>query len=178
MLNIILIGFSFTGKSTVGKLVASRLGWDFIDLDQEIIKKTGRSIPAIFAGEGEKAFRAYESQVLKEILKKERQVLATGGGIVICEANRKLMRRSGLVVCLEARPETIYQRLLKDQRASASPEERPLLSDEDPLARITALKEQRRPFYEAAAVTIRTDDLNVEQVGSAIIAAWKEHAHP
>ncbi|MBI4331760.1 MAG: shikimate kinase [Chloroflexi bacterium] len=164
-----MIGFSFTGKSSVGKLVAERLGWSFVDLDREIVKTTGKAIPEIFSREGEKAFRAYESRVLKEVLRKEHQVVATGGGVVISEANRRLMKDSGLVVCLEARPETIYRRLLDDRERSASPEERPLLAGDDPLGRIAALKEARRPYYQVAHATVATDGLGIEEVASSVV---------
>lgn len=172
--NIILIGFSFTGKSTVGKVVAERLGWKFVDLDQEIAKKAGKTVPEIFAGEGEASFRLREGQSLKECLAKERQVVATGGGAVISEENRGLMNQSGLVVCLEARPETIHQRLLKDVKDSPSPEGRPLLSGDDPLARITALKEQRRRYYQIAHLTVNTDGISVSEVAASIIKKWED----
>ncbi len=172
--NIILIGFSFTGKSTVGKMVAERLGWKFVDLDQEIARKAGKTVPEIFAGEGEASFRLREGQSVKECLAKERQVVATGGGAVISEENRNLMKRSGLVVCLEARPETIYERLLKDVKESPSPEDRPLLAGNDPLARITAMKEQRRPFYQIAHLTVNTDGLSVTEVAASVIKGWED----
>lgn len=172
--NIILIGLSFTGKSTVGWLVARRLGWKFLDLDEEITRRTGKTIPEIFAHQGEKAFRSYESQALKEVLSEDENVIATGGGVIIAEENRRLMQASGLVVRLEATPETILKRLMKSQESSM-PEERPLLSGEDPLSRIMAMKEQRGAFYEIAHIVIDTDELSAPQVVDRVVAAWQSY---
>ncbi len=171
--NIILIGFSFTGKTVVARLVAECLGWKYVDLDDEIVKVAGKAIPEIFSQDGERAFRRLESQALKQTCKGEQQVVATGGGAVLSETNRRLMVQSGFLVCLEARPETIYHRLLKEGRESSNPVVRPLLSVNDPLARITALKEQRAEYYKIARWTINTDDLNIEQVATEVIRAWK-----
>ncbi|MFC1930420.1 shikimate kinase [Chloroflexota bacterium] len=170
--NIILTGFSFTGKSSVAKLAASRLGWKPVDLDREIIKKTGKTIPEIFADEGEEAFRVRESCALSKICKEEKQVIATGGGVVLSEKNRRLLKRSGLVIWLEARPETIYHRLLEESGYSSSSEVRPLLAGKDPLAKITTLKQSRQACYEDAHITIHTDSLDVKAVTERVTEAW------
>lgn len=172
--NIILIGFSFTGKSRVAWLVAERLGWKCVDLDDEIIGLAGKTIPEIFSQDGESAFRKLESQALRQTCKGEQQVIATGGGAVLLETNRRLIVKNGFVVCLEAQPVTIYQRLLKEDKESSNPVVRPLLSVKDPLARITALKTERAEYYRIAHRTISTDDLSVEKVADEVISAWKQ----
>lgn len=128
--NIYLTGFSGTGKSTVGALVAQRLGFRFVDLDTEIERQAGRSVPEIFKAEGEEAFRRYEAEALRRLGTEGNLVVATGGGVVLRPENRRLMAETGLVVCLEARPETITRRL-----ANLAPT-RPLLTGPDPAARI------------------------------------------
>ncbi len=170
--NIILIGFSTTGKSRVGRLLARRLGWDFVDTDDLIVERAGKSIPDIFADEGELHFRDLEREALEQACARERTVIATGGGAILERENRELMRERGWVVCLEARPETIYRRL-KQAEARGEPDVvRPLLACPDPLARIIRLKEIRQPYYALADCTIHTDDLTQEQVAEEILLAW------
>jgi shikimate kinase/3-dehydroquinate synthase len=164
--NLILTGFSTTGKSTVGQLVAARLGFPFRDLDHEIEQRAGCPITAIFARQGEAHFRELESSLLQEALAGERQVIATGGGAVLREANRAAMRRHGLVICLEAQPETIVARL------STQAGVRPLLADGDPLSRVRALKAERAAYYAEADWTIHTDLLTPEAVAAEVVRAW------
>ena len=168
--HIILIGFSTTGKSKVGQEVAKQLGWELVDTDEEIVKLAGKSIAQIFAQEGEEHFRQLERQVLAKACRKERAVIAAGGGAILDSQNRELMKRRGVVVCLEATPETIYQRLLKD--AEASGPLRPLLAVADPLQRIQQLKEYRQPYYAMADWTVHTDELSLEEVCQEVIRGW------
>ncbi|MCL0103736.1 shikimate kinase, partial [Dehalococcoidia bacterium] len=112
--NIFLIGFSYSGKSQAGRKVAERLGWDFTDTDDEIVAQAKKPIPEIFAEDGEERFRELESQVLMRVCPKKEMVIATGGGIILAAENRELMKKSGVVVCLQAEPDTIYNRLLID----------------------------------------------------------------
>ncbi|MDZ4247009.1 MAG: shikimate kinase, partial [Dehalococcoidia bacterium] len=137
-----------------------------------IVRASGKTITEIFTMDGEEVFRARESRVLSKTCKEEEQVIATGGGVVLSEKNRRLMKRSGMVICLEARPETIYHRLLDEVGNSSSPEVRPLLTGRDPLAKITALKHSRQAFYDEAHKTIRTDGLDVRAVTEKVIKAW------
>ena len=102
--NIFLTGFSGTGKSTVGREVARRLGWRYVDTDAEIVRAAGKSIDAIFRDDSEARFRELERRSLAEACRREMQVVSTGGGVVMDESNRRLMEAAGLVVCLEARP--------------------------------------------------------------------------
>lgn len=169
---IILIGFSTTGKSVVGQAVAARLGWQFVDIDDEIARRAGKSIPDIFALEGEAGFRQRERDVIRKTLRRDDIVVATGGGAVIDADNRDLFGRSGMVLCLEARPETIYNRLKKAIEESGDKAVRPLLEVEDPLARIREIKASRQPLYALADFTVHTDDLPVEQVINEAVRAW------
>jgi 3-dehydroquinate synthase len=167
---IILIGFSTTGKSRVGQEVAKRLGWDRVDTDDEIVQRAGKSIEQIFAQGGEEHFRQIERQVLIWACEKERVVISAGGGAVLDPRNRELMKASGFVVCLEAAPETIHQRLLSDVRNSQPL--RPLLNAPDHLQRIIDLKEQRRPYYAIADWTVHTDNLTLEEVCQEVLRGW------
>ncbi len=172
--NIVLIGFSTTGKSQVGWKLAQRLGWAFVDTDVWICGMAGKSIPEIFAEEGEAYFRELERQALDEALARSRTVIATGGGAVVDPANRELMARRSWVILLEARPETILQRLRAVDAGSAVPT-RPLLAGEDPLQRIVALKRQRQPLYERLADrTVHTDDRTPEEVLEAVLAHLRD----
>jgi len=164
--NIFLIGFSTTGKSVAGQLLAQRLGWAFVDTDLWVMGMADKPIPAIFAEEGENHFRALEREALAEAAACEHTVIATGGGAVIAPENRALMRHRGHVILLEATPETILQRLQAVQAA----EPRPLLTGPDPLRRITELKAQRQSYYLSLAdIVVTTDGLNVEAVVERLI---------
>ena len=162
--NIFLVGFSATGKSSVGRQLAHRLNLGYLDTDDEIVARTGRSIPDIFSEEGEEGFRAREREVLEEVCRKKGVVVSTGGGVVLDPANRTLMMRSGAVICLEAKPATIHQRLLRHASGRRHKSVRPLLAGHDPLKRIESLKEYRQPFYAMADWTVHTDDLTIQEV--------------
>ncbi|MDA8219758.1 MAG: 3-dehydroquinate synthase [Dehalococcoidales bacterium] len=166
--NLILIGFSGTGKSTIGRRVAERLGWRFVDLDASIAETIGKSVPEIFAVDGEPRFREIESARLREACAEEHAVIATGGGAVIAAANRRLMLERGFVVCLEAQPATLYARLQRQIAEDPAIAERPLLASEDPLARITALKERRQAFYAACHATVHVDSLSEEEAAEEV----------
>ena len=169
--NIILIGFSTTGKSVVGREVARQLGWELVDTDEEIVRLSGKSIAQIFAEDGEEYFRRMERQVLAKACKKEEKtVIVTGGGVILDPENRELMKKRGMIVCLEATPETIYQRLLKDTAASGPL--RPLLAVADPLQRIHQLKEYRQPYYAIADWTVHTDNLTLDEVFREVMRSW------
>ena len=165
--NVVLVGLSGTGKSMVGKEVARLLGWEFIDTDREIEKRSGKPIGRIFAEDGEPAFRIMEKQTLKMVCFGKERVVATGGGAVIDPGNRELMLGWGIVFWLDAKPETIFDRLIADSGNSIA--DRPLLSGPNPLERIIALKDARLGYYSAAHQRVPTDDLTVQQTAQEIV---------
>ena len=177
--NIFVTGFSGSGKTTVGRVVARRLGWRFVDNDEEIVREAGMSIEAIFADMGESHFRELERQCLTVLCQGDQQVVSTGGGIVTDEANRRLMERNGVIVFLEARPETIYERLVQQRSEGDGPVVRPMLTSPDPLARIRELKAERQAGYALAHWTVHTDQLSPEEVAQEVVRGWetlKRHA--
>ena len=169
--NIILVGFSGTGKTLVGQDVARTLGWEFVDMDSQIEHRAGKSVRRIFTEDGEQAFRLLEKKVLHEVCSGRSRVVSTGGGVVVDPGNRELMLTRGFVVCLDAQPETIYGRLVGND---ANPvEERPLLSGPDPLERIESLKAARQACYSEAHRMVPTDDLTVEETALEVVRAWR-----
>ncbi len=171
--NIAIIGFSATGKSVVAQRVAEHLNWTLIDTDDEIVKLSGKTIPEIFKQDGEDKFRQLERKVLSQACQKEQAVIATGGGAIIDPKNQKLLLDTSVVVCLEAKPETIHQRLLDDSLYSANHVVRPLLAGDNPLERIRQLKTTRQPYYAVADWTVHTDNLNLEEVSREVIKGWQ-----
>ena len=169
MKNIILTGFAGTGKTVVGREVAAMLGWVFVDTDDVLVRLAGKSVEAVFADDGEGAFRELESKALAEVCNDEKQVISTGGGMVIDPANQSLMRDSGFVVCLEASPETIIQRLFS--AASESETVRPLLQGDHPLGRAVELKAERAAAYAQAQWTVHTDNLGVQDIAREVVRA-------
>jgi 3-dehydroquinate synthase len=169
--NIFLVGFSGTGKTNVGLALSGLLGYEYLDTDLQIEADTGRSVTAIFAEDGEPAFRELERATLEKICERNFQVVATGGGIILSKENRTVMTANGYVVGLEARPETIYVRLLLDSAARQDAANRPLLKSDDPFNRISTLKAQRQPFYAEVDWTIHTDFLSPEEVAAEIVRA-------
>ena len=170
--NIILTGFSGTGKSKVAAEVARILGWQLVDTDEDIVSRRGKEVADIFADEGEAAFRRLEREALVRACAGDGKIVATGGGVLMDAENRRLLFESGLVVGLEARPETIYQRLSQQDRGR-SPEERPMLAGPDPLTRIRSLKAERQPFYSLAQWVVQTDSLSESQVAAEVVRAWQ-----
>ncbi len=164
---VILIGFSGTGKSAVARGVARRLGWEAVDTDDEVARLAGRSIPEIFNQDGEPHFRRLEREALAEACRRKRVVIATGGGAILDPQNRLLIRRTGVVVCLEANPGTIYRRL--PARDESPAETRPLLAMADPLERIVELKQSRQALYAIADWTVQTDHLTLVEVCQEVL---------
>lgn len=155
------------GKSTVGKALAKRLGRQFIDTDHEIEAVTGVKIPVIFEIEGESGFRRREHQVLEEVSGRSNLILGTGGGIVLNEDNRKLLKSRGHVVYLMASAEELYNRTRHDKG-------RPLLQTLNPKERLKELCDQRDPLYrEIAHTVIETGRQPVHVVVQTIIKALK-----
>jgi 3-dehydroquinate synthase/shikimate kinase/3-dehydroquinate synthase len=168
--NIYLTGFSGTGKTTVGREVAARLGWDYTDVDDEIVALSGRNIHDIFREDGEVKFRDIEHDALMSVTKVTGHVVATGGGVVVDERNRDLMNATGVIVCLEARADTIFQRISTPTQEAGVV--RPMLQGGNPLQQIIDLKATRQVAYAHADWTIQTDTLNHAEVADEVIHAW------
>jgi shikimate kinase/3-dehydroquinate synthase len=171
--NIVLIGFSATGKSIVGKKVAEYLRWDFIDTDDEIVKTSGKTISDIFKQDGENAFRQLERKAIEQTCAKENVVISTGGGAILNPENVKILQKTCVIICLEAKVETIYQRLQNNALYSSNPVVRPLLAGEKPLERIRELKNYRQPYYSIADWTVHTDSLTIEEVSWEVVRGWR-----
>lgn len=171
--NIILTGFSYTGKTKAGQEVAKKLGWKFFDIDEEIVRLSGKPVSEIFAQDGEDKFRELETRVLERICQGTKLVISTGGGAIMNALNHRLMMDSGVIVCLEAKPSTIYRRMLKDAKDPANKEVRPLLSGHEPLKRIEWLKQFRQPYYTQVDWTVHTDNLTLEEVADEVLLGWR-----
>jgi shikimate kinase len=164
---ITFIGYRATGKTTLAKLLAQKLGWDWIDADVEIERIAGKTIAQIFASDGEGAFRDLESQVIADLCRRDRLVLAAGGGAPMREENRRLMRQSGKVVWLRAQPKIILDRMSADP---TTPGRRPSLTDQNPLQEIVELLAQREPVYrQTAHLTIDTENRTPDQLADEIL---------
>ncbi|MDF2964562.1 MAG: shikimate kinase [Paenibacillus sp.] len=161
--NIVLVGFAGTGKSTVGKALSERLGWQLTDTDQRIEELKGTTITELFRTIGEPAFRTVESEVIERALQEEGRVVSTGGGAVLAEYNRSRMKENGFVVALTASKEIIIARVGKDQN-------RPLVQG-NVEEKVTALLESRKHAYDFADLTIDTSVLSVEEIVDKIVEA-------
>lgn len=166
---VVLIGFSGTGKSSVAGALAADRGWRTLDMDQEIETSQGRTIPQIFRDEGEPGFRAIERQAFVAALAQDRVVIATGGGVPVglnAWDAEHLGKPGTLVVALDAAPGSILSRLQKQsaQKQNDDEAERPMLAGNDPLGRITQLKQDRQASYDRAHVTLCVDNMTIPEV--------------
>jgi shikimate kinase len=168
-MNIILIGYRGSGKSSVGKLLALRLGWAFVDTDQQIIRRAGKSIAEIFAHAGEAGFRQLESAVVAEAAGTDHTIIAAGGGVVLRAENVAHLKQHGRLVWLQAAPEVLWRRIQADLKTAAS---RPNLTAAGGLEEIRRLLNLRAPLYAAAAdFTVDASSGTVEQLAERV-AAW------
>ncbi|MBI2856069.1 MAG: 3-dehydroquinate synthase [Chloroflexi bacterium] len=174
--NLILTGFSGTGKSHVGRLVAQLMGWDFVDTDEEIARRAGKPIADIFSQDGEAHFRQLEDEAITRACAMSHAVVSTGGGAIVDSANHRAMSTSGFIVCLEARPETILERLQGLGALSESQSIRPLLAGPDPLLQIQDIKARRQPHYALADWTVHTDNLAPAEVAQEVLRGWQRRA--
>lgn len=161
-MNIVLTGFMGTGKTAVGKLLASRLAWQFVDVDAEIEKLVGIKISDIFANKGEPYFRNAETKAIKLVSLLDKAVIATGGGAVLRLENLRALECTSQIVCLCATPETIYNRLKSDTT-------RPLLQVFDPKKKIEGLLASRADCYARCTFAINTDNKTIEAIVDEII---------
>lgn len=160
--NIVVTGFMGTGKTTVGQYLAKRLERPFIDTDAEIERRAGRSIADIFTRDGEAVFRRSEARLCRFYAGQRRLVIATGGGMLADPRNRAVMLASGFVVCLDASPDTIRERL-------AGETGRPLFSGD-----WEALLAARQPAYAEIPFHVNTDGQPPEAVAEEVLALWKQ----
>ena len=170
MSNIFLIGFSGTGKSEIGPIISNILSYKFIDLDTEIVKYFNKSIDKVFSEDSEEAFRKKESELLEYYGSSSKLVIATGGGAIINNDNYELMKSHGFIVCLEATPQTIFNRLISE---NAKYEIRPLLKNNVNIDFITNIKNKRLQYYAKSDWTIHTDNLTPYQSADEVAKIYK-----
>jgi shikimate kinase / 3-dehydroquinate synthase len=163
--NLILTGFMGTGKTTVGQLIAQRLGREFIDMDRWIEERAGKSVAAIFAEDGDDRFRAWEAEACEALSEPRGAIIATGGWALGPQPNRAVLQRGGRVLCLWAEPETILARLSGNS-------DRPLLAGDDRAAKLRALLKQREEVYRSFAWQIDTTKLDVAEVSLHVMALY------
>lgn len=164
MPHVVLTGFMASGKTAIGRRLARRLGYDFIDTDVMIEEKAGCSIPDLFKREGEAGFRQMERDTIAALALAQPTVIATGGGTFVDADNRAALHRLGTVVCLVTSPEIILERVGRSDK-------RPLASGPDAAETLAKLYESRLPFYRMADVMVETDGLSVEQAAARVAAA-------
>ena len=167
--NIALIGFMGAGKSSVGHLVAEQLHFEYLDTDELIQSRAGRTITEIFKADGEPAFRKMEADLVKELATRTRTVISTGGGLPVNPENLAGLKTCALVVCLWASPETIWERVKHQSH-------RPLLHDPNPQQKIRDLLAAREPFYKRADVLINTELRSVREVAQQVVHQFRSEA--
>ena len=170
-MNLFLIGYRCTGKTTIAKSIADILDWSFVDADTVLVRECGKQIEDIVATEGWEAFRRKERSTITQICTQKRQVVATGGGVVLDEDNVRVMRAGGIIIGLGATAETIRQRMLQDEKSRAF---RPALTDKGPLAEIEGQLSERGPYYERASdFFIHTDSILPAEITKTILKKIK-----
>jgi shikimate kinase len=166
-MNLFLIGYRCSGKTTIGKTLAEAIDWSFVDADVMLVRQSGRPINEIVDAEGWDAFRRMERSALKQICANDRQVVATGGGVVLDEANIQAMKTSGMVIWLDAGAVTIQKRMLQDKNTGNF---RPALTDKGRIEEIEGMLLKRNPIYKIASdFSIPTDDASLNEITQKII---------
>ena len=167
--NLYLVGFMGTGKTTIGRLVAQRIGFELIDSDAEIERAQGKSIAEIFSSQGEPAFRAMERHFIEAEHPLARQVVSCGGGLVVQPGMLEVLLQRGVVICLHASLETILARTARHRT-------RPLLNVADPDAQIRALYAAREPIYRRSGSMILTDSRPLHDIVAHVVRTWRREA--
>jgi len=166
-MNIVLIGFMGTGKTTVAKRIAGLTKMSYVSTDELIEEKEGMPINDIFLKRGEPHFRKIERAVVKDISDMDRVVVDAGGGVVMDPANMERLKKKGIVICLWAEPAEIYNRTRQYTH-------RPLLNVKDPMGKIKDLLEKRRPYYERADFHVNTGRFSIDEAADSIIRMVKK----
>ena len=167
--NVYLVGMMGAGKTTLGKALAHKTAREFLDTDRLLVERTGVPVTTIFEFEGEDGFRRREAALLAEVAQRSGCIVATGGGAVLSEENRRAMRASGTVIYLRARLESLWERTRHDAS-------RPLLATADPKGTLAALLEKRDPLYRAAAhIVVDTGSQSASTLVGRVVAALREH---
>jgi shikimate kinase len=175
-MNIFLIGYRGSGKTTVARALARTLGWEWLDADAELERRAGKTIQQIFAESGEGTFRDLESAVVADLAGLDEHVIALGGGAVMRDENRQALAGRGKVVWLKASPETLHERIAADPTTGAR---RPNLTQQGGLDEIRHLLAQREPIYEACAdLVLDAGALAPENIAAQIAAAFHLQATP
>ena len=174
--NIYLVGPMGSGKTTIGQRVAARLKMDFYDCDRELEKLTGASVNLIFDVEGESGFRDRESKMLQDLTSRRNVLIATGGGAVLREENREMLKLTGMVVYLQTSVSQQLQRLRRDRS-------RPLLQEGDRGEKLSGLAAARNPIYEELADLVypsrdRSPDITAQSLTKAILSYWEPDKEP
>ena len=167
--NIYLTGFSGTGKTTTGQELCRMLDWKFVDLDSEIELSCGKKIPNIFEEDGEEHFRILETECLRSVAYGNSQIISTGGGLPVLQENRRIMFATGTVVCLQADPGTILERLKQQVRIEGDDLHRPMLRSEKPLWKIKELLKFRAAPYAECDLNINTHNKSQQMVALEIV---------
>jgi len=166
-MNIFLIGYRCTGKTSVGRTLSIKSGLEFVDADDRLVETEGKTIAAIVSGRGWDYFRQREKEIIKSICDRDGQVIATGGGVVLDPDNVAAMKQSGRLIWLQAKPETIRKRMRQDQRTDA---QRPALTTRGSADEIESTLKERTPYYRAAMdFSIATDGRSLEDICGMIV---------
>jgi shikimate kinase len=166
IVNLALIGFMGTGKTSVGRLAAEFLNFEFLDTDDLIQTRTNRTVADIFAREGEPVFRALERQLVEELAGRTGVLIATGGGLPADANNLASLKRHALVICLWASPDKIWERVCHQNH-------RPLLNDPDPRGKIISLLAAREPAYKQADILVNTDLRTLREVAQQVAHQYR-----
>jgi shikimate kinase len=174
-MNIVLIGYRCSGKTSSGKTVAKKMKRDFKDIDVIVEERAGRRIEEMVAAKGWAYFRSLEKDVIREVSEEDNLVIATGGGVVTDGENVRNLKRNGFVIWLKADVDTLRERMKKEHESGVV---RPSLTGKDPVEEVKAVLELRNPLYEAAGdLVIETDDISAGEIAESIIREASVRLH-